>query len=36
MLVLAPPLICGERDLERLVAALDHALELADKECERQ
>ncbi len=30
MLVLAPPLICTERDLERLVAALDHGLEVAD------
>jgi 4-aminobutyrate aminotransferase-like enzyme len=32
MLVLAPPLICTERDLELLVGALDHGLELADEE----
>jgi adenosylmethionine-8-amino-7-oxononanoate aminotransferase len=31
MLVLAPPLISSERDLERLVEALDHGLSVADK-----
>ncbi len=36
MLVLAPPLISTEGDLERLVGALDHGLELADLEYQRQ
>ena len=32
MLVLAPPLICDERDLQLLVEALHHGVELADQE----
>ena len=35
MLVLAPPLICTERDLELLVGALDYGLEVADRELGR-
>jgi 4-aminobutyrate aminotransferase-like enzyme len=31
-LFLAPPLIISEQDAERLLAALDHGLELADQE----
>ncbi len=34
-LFLAPPLIIGEHDAERLLAALDHGLDLADREHQR-
>jgi 4-aminobutyrate aminotransferase-like enzyme len=34
-LFLAPPLIISEQDAERLLAALDHGLDLADREHER-
>ncbi len=35
-LFLAPPLIISEPDLSRIIEALDHGLELADAEFERQ